>query len=302
MDRIQTLGFLTIETTDLDAAVDFYTRVARLEISERRDDEVFLTGGTEHHWIRLQRGAASGVSLVSYKVADHETLDALEAAIQAAGIETTGGGDLRTDRIDRSIRFTDPAGIPVELFVDQSELSGTPFPAGVELDCMLHTVWRIPHFEETLAFYQGVLGFEISDWIERNAVFLRCGDRYHHSLALGRAKPGERLFDHLCIQVGSIDDVMRIRHNAAALDVPIDRDLLRHGPSGSISIYLVDPIHGHMVEFCTGHGQISDPTYTPRTLPAAIDSVDIWRRQLPERGNGASHVPSWARPGEAEGT
>jgi hypothetical protein len=112
------------------------------------------------------------------------------------------------------------------------------------------------------------------------AGFFRAGDRYHHSLVLIRAQ--QPSFNHFCIQVESIDDVMRFRHNAARHGVEIRDDILRHAPSGSIGVYIKDAARGFAIEYCTGHPQVDDATHTPRTLPLAPETVDVWRAPLPE--------------------
>jgi 2,3-dihydroxy-p-cumate/2,3-dihydroxybenzoate 3,4-dioxygenase len=97
-------------------------------------------------------------------------------------------------------------------------------------------------------------------------------------------------FNHFCIQVESIDDVMRFRHNAVKNGVALRDDLLRHAPSGSIGVYLKDEARGFAIEYCVGHPQVDD-THTPRILPLAPETVDIWRSALPEPAPVADLAP-----------
>ena len=146
----------------------------------------------------------------------------------------------------------------------------------------LHGGGYVQNWDDTVRFYREVLGFKPSDWMGNAVAFLRCGDRYHHSAVLIRSPQNQPVFDHFCIQVESIDDVMRFRHNAVAHGVALRDDVLRHGPSGSISVYIKDEARGFAVEYCTGHPQIDDETHEARVLPMVLESVDIWRSPLPE--------------------
>jgi len=87
-------------------------------------------------------------------------------------------------------------------------------------------------------------------------------------------------FNHFCIQVGSLDDIMRARNNALRWGVELRDDLLRHAPSGSIGVYLKDKARGFAVEFCVGHPQLDNDTHRARILPAAAETRDVWLAPL----------------------
>jgi catechol-2,3-dioxygenase len=277
-DQTERIGYVTIGTTDLAAAVDFYTRMVRLTVTEARDDAVFLTGGTEHCWLRLEPAETSGALRVAYKVADLPTLDRLTVRVEQSGTKVERGGSFAVDRIDGWARFADPSGQEIELY---TEMLSHPFPpegTGVAWDRLLHAVWQTTDPVSTSAWYEQVLGFLPSDTIDEAAVFLRCGDRYHHSLAL---LAGPSAFHHLCLQVATLDDVMRLRQHMLRHGIELRSDVLRHAPSGSIGIYVEDRQHGLAVEFCWGHGPVPDD-HRPRRLPLQLDTFDVWQTPLPE--------------------
>ncbi len=282
MHRIATFGSLTLGVTDLDLAVDFYARIARLEPSERREGTVFMSGGREHHWMRLDRTDAPGVRRVSFQVVDLAALDAIKVDLDERGIAWDAVDDFVGERVADAIRFDSPGGIPFELYTLMAELPVPIFPNGVNLTEMLHTLWLVPNLEAEIEFVGSVLGFGLSDRLEGLAAFLHCGDGYHHSLALGRGPKGlERArFAHFCILVDTIDDVMRFRHNAVAHGLELESDLLRHPTSGSMGVYVREPVHNFSVEFCTGHQRLDD-TWRPRRLSAGPAMMDIWKEPLP---------------------
>ncbi|HMG40797.1 MAG TPA: VOC family protein [Acidimicrobiales bacterium] len=284
MHLVQRLGYLSIGVADLDAAIDFYARYVRLDLTERVGTTAFMTGGVEHHWIRLEEGERTGVNRVGYEVADEATLAEIAERLRRSdpGIEYTEGGDFGKERVHRWLRFEDPSGFPLELFVGMAERPVPPVSSGVALDRLLHAGWKARDFDRTARFYQETLGFKVSDWLGDTVGFFRCANGFHHSLVLVRSPDGETSFDHLCINVESIDDVMRFRHNAVDHGVALRSDLLRHPTSGSISVYIRDEERGLAIEYCTGHAVLDDETHRPRRLPVGAQTADVWRVPLPE--------------------
>jgi 2,3-dihydroxy-p-cumate/2,3-dihydroxybenzoate 3,4-dioxygenase len=240
MSVISRLGYLAVGVSNLDEAVDYYSRFVRLDVTERTARTAFMTGGLEHHWLRLEEGSGDGLKRIGYVVEDDAALVEVRARLSAAGIPFTEGGDLASERVDHWLRFQDPGGIDIELYTRMFERGVAPMNPGITMQKFLHAGWATPNFEQTTDFYQQVLGFKVSDWVENRAGFFRAGNRYHHSLVLIRSD--RALFNHFCIQVESLDDVMRARHNALKGGVALRDDLLRHAPSGSVGLYTL-PIH-----------------------------------------------------------
>lgn len=282
--RVARLGYVALGVTDLDDAVDFYRRAIRLTVSERQPNTVFLTGDRHHHWLRLQAGAPPGALRIGFQMVSEGALETVKAELTERGVQfKEGSASMVDDRIDNAVRFHDPGGVEIELYTEMAQLAVDPVSTGVKLEKLLHVVWAEPEVDRAHQFYQQVLGFRTSDWFERSFVFMHCADRYHHGIAIADGHDTTWQFDHFCVLVDSIDDVMRYRHNASRLGVTIRDEVLRHGPSGSISVYLLDPFLGHRIEYCTGHPQLTE-AHTPRTLPASEVSVDIWKSPLPDVG------------------
>jgi catechol 2,3-dioxygenase-like lactoylglutathione lyase family enzyme len=278
MEIVSRLGYIALGVSDLVEAAEFYSRFVRLDLTEQIGNTAFMTGGVEHHWIRLEEGNGSGVKRIGYEVADEAALSEARDRLRQHGIGFHEGGDLKRDRVQRWVRFTDPGGFDIELYTGMFERGTPPDNHGVHLEKFLHAAWGATNWERTTAFYQDVLGFRASDWIANRAGFFRSADRYHHSLVLLRSE--RPAFNHFCIQVGSLDDVMRARNNALRWGVELRDDLLRHAPSGSIGVYLKDKARGFAVEFCVGHPQLDNDTHRARILPATAETRDVWLAPL----------------------
>lgn len=289
MDLVHKFGYLAVGVSNLDEAVEFYSRFVRLDLTERLDSTAFMTGGLDHHWLRLEEGNGQGIKRIGYEVTSEDSFPVIRDGLAKWGIEFEEGGHPDQDRIHHWLRFTDPGGTAIELYWGMYERGVAPVNSGVTLEKFLHGGWETADFDNASRFHQEVLGFKASDWIADKAVFLRAGDRFHHSLVLLRSQ--RSAFNHFCIQVESIDDVMRFRNNALRHGVELRDDLLRHAPSGSIGVYMKDKARGYAVEFCTGHPQIDDVTHKPRVLPMSPETADVWLSPLPERVVESSSRP-----------
>lgn len=286
MDLVHKFGYIAVGVSNLEAAVEFYSRFVRLELTERVGDTAFMTGGLDHHWVRLEEGSGQGVKRIGYEVTGEGSFPIIREGLAQWGIDFEEGGDPSKDRVSHWLRFTDPGGTDIELYSGMYERGVAPVDTGVTMQKFLHGGWETADYDNASRFHQEVLGFKPSDWIADKAIFLRAGDRFHHSLVLLRSQ--RSAFNHFCIQVESIDDVMRFRNNALRHGVELRDDLLRHAPSGSIGVYMKDAARGFAVEFCTGHPQVDDVTHKPRILPMSPETADIWLSPLPERTIEAS--------------
>jgi 2,3-dihydroxy-p-cumate/2,3-dihydroxybenzoate 3,4-dioxygenase len=280
MDIVNKFGYLAVGVSNLAEATEFYSRFVRLDLTEQIGNTAFMTGGLDHHWLRLEEGSGQGVKRIGYEVTSEESFPLVRTELAQWGIDFEEGGSPDQDRINHWLRFTDPGGTDIELYSGMYERGVAPVNTGVTMEKFLHGGWATANFDDASRFHREVLGFKASDWIANNVVFLRAGDRYHHSLVLLRGN--RSAFNHFCVQVESIDDVMRFRNNALRHGVKLRDDLLRHAPSGSIGVYMHDEARGFAVEFCTGHPQVDDATHRARVLPMAPETGDIWLSPLPE--------------------
>lgn len=272
------LGYVAFDVADLDSAARFYQDFVHLEVINQRGDTVFLRGNAPHHWVVLRQSRTPGFNRVAYEMRDERDLEAIEQKLKSAGVEVTRGGDLLADGVERFIRFQDPEGITVELFTNMMSVPVPPvFLHHVQLEKLVHAVFTVKDVKRSHRFYTELLGFQDSDWIERRVVFMHCGDRYHHSLAVGQTSgQAATPINHICIQVASLDDVMRARTLVMAHNIPIRLDLLRHAASGSIGFYFWDEANQYCVEFCVEHRQVDQDAHKARVMPAVPESANVW--------------------------
>lgn len=136
-------------------------------------------------------------------------------------------------------------------------------PAGLpfKVQKLGHVVLRVKDLRRSVAFYTGVLGFQVSDvypetMMKGGMVFLRC-NADHHCLALvGGMKDdaSAKELHHLAFEVATLDDVVRAREHLRAAGVKIDFDGRRRAGC-QVAVEFRDP-DNHFLEIFWGLDQV----------------------------------------------
>lgn len=257
-----------------------------LAVEEHDESHAYLRAGTEHHCVELVHDptlTSFRYDGVGYHVDDDTVLEAIEQRVRAAGHPILALSDAMKGLCRKGFAVADPNGTPVELFTGFLEYAEEPWP-DLRPKQLVHPFVVTDRYDETLSFYMDVLGFLASDYVEDYTAFLRCEDRYHHSLAVRRAD--RYTLEHLCFVMGDLDGVMRRRARAQHRKVRILGDVVNHSASTSIAFYLYDERHGPRYELCDGH-RIFTPdeheTHRPRRLKRDPRNIDVWRATSDDR-------------------
>lgn len=273
-----TLAFIILGVTDLAAAVDFYTRGAALQCSARDDDHGVAELCTADGEVAVLLSATSprGLQRLAYAVPDAAALDSFAARLAAAGVSVRR--TTSTFAALPTIAFEDPDGYPLALVVRTPAAPPVaPQRKPVQVQQILHPLLQVHDLERAVAFYGDVLGFEMSDRVADVTAFMRCADRFHHSLAITGAHEDFTL-EHVCFHLPDLDTLMRARNRLRRLMDVSCTEMFRHGGSESITFYFRDPHSGEQIEFCTDHRTITATDHQPRVLPAAATTFDMWER------------------------
>ena len=176
------------------------------------------------------------------------------------------------------IEFKDPDGHPLALSygfeVDKEPVRYTRDLSVLRLG---HVLLTVEDTQRTHAFYTGVLGFRLSDWVctddNIRLCFLRCNER-HHSMAFAPCMPGKSpRLQHVMLEVESLDDVMRSYHFLRIHKAPIGMGPGRHINCQTVHVYVQTP-GGFAVELGWGHRRLDD-AHQPIVFPVGTP-VDIW--------------------------
>ncbi|GAA2880760.1 hypothetical protein GCM10010517_43440 [Streptosporangium fragile] len=281
------MEYARIAVPDMAATIEFLQYHVGLQLEQHNDEYAYLRADIEHHCVELLSAPdleTSKTVAVGFSVESDEVLDDLQERVTAAGLEVLPLHDRMKGLCERGFAVRDPNGLIVELFTEFQEYAEPPLVELRPLD-LVHPFIATDKYDECLEFYTKVLGFLPSDYVGDVTVFLRCEDRYHHSLALQRNK--EHYVAHLCFMMKSFDHVMRGRARALYKNVPIASDLVNHSASTSIAFYLFDPKHGPRYELCDGHRVLTPEeheTHRPRRMAVDPRNIDVWRAAADDWG------------------
>ena len=274
------MEFARIEVPNLQDTIDFLIEHVGLQLEQHTDEYAYLRAGVEHHSIELisaPERTDSWTVAVGYTVENDEVLEQLRQRVIDAGHEVLPLQERQQGFCENGFAVKDPEGMIVELFTGFQEYAEPPM---IELRPvnLVHPFLATTKYEEMVKFYTEVLCFLVSDDVVGMATFLRCEDRYHHSLAIQNNK--EYYVAHLCFMMKSLDHVMRKRALALYKGRPIASDLVNHSASTSIAFYMHDPKHGPRYELCDGHRVFSPEeheTFRGRKMPPDPRNIDVWR-------------------------
>ena len=228
----------------------------------------------EHHILSLHPAGRRGLHHLAFRLDGRAAVDAAATELEGRGIPLAA----RPDDLDEpgggyGLRFLDPENRCIELSAGVAEHPdcGAARKAGPRRLC--HVGLNTPRFEQIVEFYTDALGFRVSDRIEDQMAFLRCGRR-HHAIVFSRADHPS--VHHVAYAMANVDDVMRGVSSLRALGQEPGWGPGRHGPGHNIFCYYEDPA-GYVVELSSDLEEIEDEaTHEPRVWRRVPETADIW--------------------------
>ncbi|WP_324786583.1 VOC family protein [Streptomyces sp. H51] len=293
MTGVKELAYVVYEVSDLADWERFGVTLLGMQLGQKDDNGFTLrTDEKAHRWI-ITEGPADDLVVSGYEVESAESLDELVARLTEAGVEVAeGGADLAAARrVERLVQVADPMGNRIELVTGLAD-ADTPFASGLLLGEFVTGAGGAGHQvmlskgvarEEYMAFYEGLLGFRISDMIVQelapgiiaDLIFLHCNPR-HHSVAFGDM-PHPKKTHHFMLEVTDIRDVGLAYDRCMDAKQPFEMTLGMHPNDHMFSFYVRTP-SGFSVEYGWGGLLIDDETWQVRTL----DRLHSWGHRPPE--------------------
>ncbi len=232
------IGYAGFNTLDVEAMLAYYTQVIGLTLVERGDDgAAYLRSGADHHTIVLYPATERRLRHTALQIEKRQSLKEVEQELRAQGISV----ELQTDAqpgIPELLEIADPAGNSLHLYTAIQEPDQQALKQGIVPEKLSHVAISVNDVKKTADFYQSVLGFRVSDWIEDFFVFLRCGPD-HHTLNFARAK--QQGMNHIAFQLEDWSHVQRACDHLSKHSIPLQWGPGRHGPGHNIFTYHYDP-------------------------------------------------------------
>ncbi len=276
---LQALGYVGFGSAALDDWRQFGTGLVGLQAVERSASLLAFRMDDRKQRIVIDRSLPEGERFFGWEVADAAALDALAAKLDKAGFAVTAESQPLADarRVSGLISFRDPAGNRLEAFYG-AEIDDTAFKPGRSISGFRtgplglgHAVLTVERIDAVMSFYVDVLGFGLSDYMEKpfRAYFFHINAR-HHSLAL--IETGTNGLHHLMVELFSLDDVGQSYDVAQAGESRVNVTLGRHTNDLMTSFYAKTP-SSFMVECGWGGRDIDPATWRPVEL---TDGPSLW--------------------------
>lgn len=285
------IGHATFETPDLDAAVDHFTEIVGLVVAAREKDRICLASKLGLLSVVLERGAQSRCSRLAFEVAGADLNDATRA-LAAAGISSERRND-PAPGISEVLTLRDPKGTAIDLFAHWTCAAAPTDTAGASVLKLGHVAFMVSDPKAVADFYQTVLGFRVSDWIDDFFVFLRC-NADHHTVNFVRGDTAK--LHHFAFELKDMAQVQNACELLGRKRIPIAWGPVRLGPGHNVAIFHRNP-DDHMVEFYIELDQMKDEAlgyWDPRP----------WHRECPQRPKvwTGEHRHIWGPPPTPEFT
>ena len=289
---LQALGYVGFGSAALDDWRQFGTGLVGLQAVERSPSLLAFRMDDRKQRIVIDRTMADGERFFGWEVADADALDELAAHLDRAQVEVVAEPQALADNrhVRGLISFHDPAGNRLEAFYGAG-IDETPFRPGRSISGFRtgplglgHAVLTVKDIAAVMPFYVDVLGFALSDYIQKpfRAYFFHINAR-HHSLAL--IETGRNGMHHLMVELFSLDDVGQSYDVALSEPDRVNVTLGRHTNDLMTSFYARTP-SSFMVECGWGGREIDPQTWQPFELQ---EGPSLW-----------GHERVWLSPADRE--
>jgi 3,4-dihydroxy-9,10-secoandrosta-1,3,5(10)-triene-9,17-dione 4,5-dioxygenase len=284
MTDIKNLGYITIQTSDIDRWRTFAFDVLGFAHGNGPDpDALYLRMDERFARIIVVPGDSDQVVHVGWEVRDGAALQRVRESLERAGVAVKPLSVEEADarRVEDVISFTDPTGTTTEVFfgpaLDHSPVVtpfGSTFVTGTQ--GLGHVVLPTMDPAGAFAFYSEVLGFKPRGAMRLPAPpefgplrirFFGVNER-HHSLALCPAPHGGAPgVVHIMVEVDSLDAVGRALDRVVQKGFSLSSTLGRHTNDKMVSFYVRAP-GGWDVEFGTDGMKVDETYYTAEEITA----------------------------------
>ena len=310
--RVKRLAHIGLWANDVSAQTRFYrqvlgfhlrsSQVISAEDAELEEANTFLALGDEYHCLGLfydtreTRLALSNGHMpaqqtrlhhIAFEVDTDAELAALAARLSQSGVELTLATRDGDTELGDTLWFSDPDGNRIEISVTPEESLSMP-PAGSEgrrtrlhPHALQHLALRTMNLEEMVEFYTEALGFDISDWLLRESVWLRCSSD-HHTLILMQGKAD---VDHVGYSIPAGSELLAWADYLSRQQRAILWGPGRHGAGNDLFLRFADADGGH-VELSAELQQYYDRDVTtpPRLWHTRPSALNLW-----------GVMPAWVR-------
>ena len=237
MIKVKRLRHVSFASPNVEAQLDYYQSIIGLAVIGRDDRRVILGTESDELTLVLEHGAASRLTAIAYEVAPGLDLSDLQKSLASLNIKS----EVRSDTapgIPKTLVFNDPDGLQIELFSRWDFCKPVEPIRGLAVAKLGHVALYTPDPERAANFFERVLGFRVSDRIEENFVFMRCGPEHH---AMNFARGTEARIHHLAFELRDASHMHQACDLLGRNKFQILWGPVRHGPGHNVAVYHHNP-------------------------------------------------------------
>jgi catechol-2,3-dioxygenase len=248
MVQVAKIGHAAFQTTNLDTLLAYYTNILGLTLTVRGSDgTAYLSCGVDHHSVILSPAAENRLHHIAFQLDQSVSLREVTRHLHDAGLQSEIMSDAQPG-IPELLQLSDPDGNLIQLYSNIEQVSSGFGVTGIVPVKLGHVAMYVSDAKKVVAFYQQMLGFRVSDWLEDFFVFMRCNID-HHTMNFLQSKRKNEMF-HIAFELRDWAHVQSAcdwlnRHNLSLAWGPG-----RHGMGHNIFTYHHDPDH-NLVELFT---------------------------------------------------
>ncbi|GHA02118.1 VOC family protein [Novosphingobium arvoryzae] len=265
---VDSLGYLALNVRKPAEWRTMLEQVFGMEAQPRPGNETIdYRLDSHHHRFTLYPSHEDSIAALGWEVNSEARLDELAQALRDRQVDVTLGSDeLRAERKVRKLyTYTCPmVGAKSEIFygplVPNTAFAPCRGISGYKTgnQGLGHIAFWVKDQAAAVAFYQEVMGFDISDyiaWDVHDGVFMHCNAR-HHTVAFLREGVGPAgAIMHVMLEATSMDDVGYGYDIVRDLGIPVTIEPGKHSNDHMQSFYLQTP-SGFWIEYGFGGREI----------------------------------------------
>jgi catechol-2,3-dioxygenase len=243
MIKARRIRHATVTTADKARQVDYYQSVVGLGVAHREAGRVMMSSDSDQLSLVVTEGPEADVTKIAFEVSPDADFTAARRMLSDKGIKA----ELRSDDlpgVPKSLLLTDPEGTQIELIMNGEAMPPNGPVGGLAVNKLGHIALVTPDPQKTAEFYGKVLGFRVSDWIEENFVFMRCGFDHH---TLNFARGPQRRLHHIAFELRDSSHMHQACDLLGRKRIDILWGPVRHGPGHNVAVYHRNP-DGQLVE------------------------------------------------------
>jgi catechol-2,3-dioxygenase len=239
---VESLRSVDVGLPDLAAAEAFFVNTWHLSVVARAQGVVYLRGtGADHHLLALHASDTPVLRSVTFRSPSVQALDQIahDASVHG-GVVLSARAPLTEPGGGEAVTVRDPQGRVLRFVCGDTRHTDVADHKDRPVR-LAHAVLNSHNVAEALPFYEGALGFKLSDRT-RIMAFIRIlheGLFDHHSIALADAD--NDCLNHVAFLMPDVESVMRGGGRMKDAGYGIEWGPGRHGPGDNAFNYFVGP-------------------------------------------------------------